>query len=78
MDCKIRATSPENLSPAGTNTHVIPSRSSAPTGETGREAEDLPGVIYMSSRPLPPRHPAEADGEAEPPAGALHTCHPAP
>ena len=38
----------EEASPSdASDTHVIPSRSAAPTGETGREAEDLPGVIFL-------------------------------
>jgi 1,2-diacylglycerol 3-alpha-glucosyltransferase len=43
MAKELETTSP----PDGNHTHVIPSRSAAPAGETGREAEDLPGVILL-------------------------------
>ncbi|HEX2388786.1 MAG TPA: glycosyltransferase family 4 protein [Solirubrobacterales bacterium] len=47
------AAPPEANPPPGASTHVIPSPTTAPTGETGREAEDLPGVI-----PREAEHPA--------------------
>ena len=61
MDCRIRA--PPEPSSAGVNTHVLPSRNCAPADRTGREAEDPVGAIYMSSRPVAPRRPTEADAQ---------------
>ena len=46
MDCRIRATSPETPPPAGPNTHVIPSPTTAPPDRSGREAEHSVGVIH--------------------------------
>jgi len=53
LEGKREAAPPEANPPPGASTHVIPSPTTAPTGETGREAEDLPGVI-----PREAEHPA--------------------
>src|SRR6188472_1336597 len=43
--------------------HPVPYHRAARRKRTAKP-EHSAGVVYMSSRPLPPRRPAEADGEA--------------
>jgi glycosyltransferase involved in cell wall biosynthesis len=54
----------EAAPPAGTDTHVIPPRTTAPPGRTGREAEDSPGVIPREAEDLPGVIPREAEHPA--------------
>ncbi len=49
MDCKIRATSGARP-PAGPSTHVIPSRSTAPTGGSGRRSRSIPPELSQRDR----------------------------
>ena len=95
MDCRIRATSPGSARTASAETealspmeesdsgpvYVIPSRTTAPAGRSGREAEDPVGVIYMPYRSRMEKLRADRrkrTAKPELPGWGRHTCHPVP